>query len=196
MASSPSPASSAAHSRHGAADDDDEQGFHHSHYNDDDNNDIATSSASVPVETLVEHLLAAKRSLSSVALVLRANDLTTHARHLHEESVILSAQTAFLARGIHDQRRLLARLASNMNRTYNAGKREFSHLIKTLDAANGKLEETMQVLQSQTVDPVFRPEGEEPKNLLDFVDETQVGGIVDALKASIAELQVRRHLDG
>ncbi|KKY34854.1 putative kinase activator [Diaporthe ampelina] len=145
--------------------------------------------APVPVEVLVEYLLAAKRALSSMTLVLRANDLTTYARQLHEESVILRAQTTFLNKGITEQRRLLNKVRRSMIRTYDAGKKEFKHIIKTLDVANGKLEATMDMLRKITVDAVFRPDGEEPKNLLDFVDENQVHGMREALKASIAELQ-------
>lgn len=124
-----------------------------------------------------------------MTLVLRANDLTTHARQLHEESVILRAQTTFLNKGITEQRRLLHKVRRSMIRTYDAGKKEFKHIIKTLDVANEKLETTMDMLRNTAVDPVFRPAGEEPKNLLDFVDENQVHGMREALKASIAELQ-------
>ncbi|ROV90656.1 hypothetical protein VMCG_10015 [Cytospora schulzeri] len=187
MATSPNLASSTspANSRHGSSL---QAGGPNDHldYGDDD---AAAAAASVAVETLVEHLLAAKRSLSSMTLVLRANDLSTHARQLHEESVILGAQTAFLKKGINDQTKLLLRVRRSMIRTYDAGKREFKHIIKTLDSANGKLENTIDMLRHTTVDSVFRPSGEEPKNLLDFVDENQVHGMRDALKGSIAELQ-------
>ncbi|KAK7699045.1 hypothetical protein SLS64_011958 [Diaporthe eres] len=179
-----SASSSPANSRHGSslhAAGPDDQLEHHGQ-------DVS-SAASVPVEVLVEYLLAAKRALSSMTLVLRANDLTSHARQLHEESVILRAQTAFLSKGITEQRRLLNRVRRSMIRTYDAGKKEFKHIIKTLDVANGKLEATMDMLRNTTVDAVFRPAGEEPKNLLDFVDENQVHGMREALKASIAELQ-------
>lgn len=145
--------------------------------------------ASIPVETLVEHLLAAKRSLSSMTLVLHANDLSTHARQLHEESVILGAQTAFLRTGINEQVILLKRVRKSMSRTYDSGKREFKHLIRTLDSANGKLEKMMEQLRSTIVEAVFRPEGEEPRNLMDFVDEKSVDVMRNALKESIGELQ-------
>ncbi|KUI59284.1 Autophagy-related protein 17 [Cytospora mali] len=183
MATSPSLASSTspANSRHGSSLQPGDPDGHLDHG--------AAATASVAVETLVEHLLAAKRSLSSMTLVLRANDLSTHARQLYEESAILGAQTAFLKKGINDQTKLLLRVRRNMIRTYDAGKREFKHIIKTLDAANGKLENTIDMLRHTTVDPVFRPSGEEPKNLLDFVDENQVHAMRDALKCSIAELQ-------
>ena len=146
---------------------------------------------SVPVEVLVEHLLAAKRSLSSIALVLRANELATHGRRLHEDAVILSAQTAFLRRSIGEQVRVLMRVRRGMKAAYDGKTREFRHLIKTLDGANGRLEGTMTMLRDTPVEAVFRPAGEGKKSLLDFVDEKAVDRMREALKESIAELQVR-----
>lgn len=145
----------------------------------------------VPVEVLVRHLLAAKQSLSSMALVLRAHDLATHARQMHEESVVLGAQTGSLRQLIDYQVRVLRKVRRGMGRVYDSGRREFKHLIRTLDAANGKLEKTMQMLRDTQVEAVFRPPGEEVKCLMDFVDENSVEAMRDALKASIAELQVK-----
>lgn len=145
----------------------------------------------VPVEVLVKYLLAAKQSLSSMALVLRANDLATHAREMYEESVVLGAQTGFIRQGIDEQIRLLRKVRRGMGRVYDDGRRQFKHLIRTLDGANGKLEQTMDMLRATRVERVFRPPGEEDKCLMDFVDEKSVESMRDALKASIAELQVR-----
>ncbi|KAI1384767.1 autophagy-related protein 17 [Hypoxylon trugodes] len=179
MASTASPASSASISQST------------SHYG------APISVESVPVENLVQHLLDAKRSLSSVGLVVRANDLVTLARRSHEESVILTAQSRFLRQGINDQVRLLHRLRRSMNRTYDDGKREFKQIIKALDAANSRLQDTMNTLRSQIVDSAFRPTGESKKNLLDFVDESQVDGIRDALKENIQALQnTQKSFDG
>lgn len=183
MATVLSPASSPGNSRYGSALDHGENDDHPEHDHD-------AIPGSLPVETLVEHLLAAKRSLSSMTLVLRANELSTHARQLHEEAVILGAQSAFLKKGIRDQARLLMRVRRNLIRTYDAGKKEFKKIPRTLDDANGRLESTIDMLRNTTVDPAFRPEGEKPKNLLDFVDETEVDRLRNALKASIGELQV------
>ncbi|KAI0526410.1 kinase activator [Xylaria bambusicola] len=144
---------------------------------------------SVPVESLVQHLLDAKRSLSSMGLVLRANELVHVARHAHEESVILKAQTQFLRRGISEQMRLLLRIRKDLMRTYDDGKREFKHIIKTLDATNSRLEDTMNVLRDRGVDSAFRPAGEEKRSLLDFVDEAQVDRMREALKENIQALQ-------
>ncbi|KAH7041210.1 kinase activator [Microdochium trichocladiopsis] len=144
---------------------------------------------SIPVETLVQYLLDAKRSLSSIGLVLRANELVHNARVAHEESVILAAQSSFLRRGISDQVRILLRIRKSMMRTYDTGKREFKLVIKSLDASNSRLEDTMAVLRKRIVDKAFRPPGEEPRDLLDFVDEAQVDAMRDALKENIAALQ-------
>ncbi|KAI1213763.1 autophagy-related protein 17 [Annulohypoxylon truncatum] len=159
---------------------------------------VDTSSIqSVPVETLVQYLLDAKRSLSSMGLVWRANELVHSARQAHEESVILAAQSQFLYHGINEQVRLLQRLRRGMNRTYDNGKREFKQTIKTLDAANGRLVDTMKVLRDRVVDSTFRPRGEEKKNLLDFVDESQVDAMRDALKENIQALQnIQKSFDG
>ncbi|KAK3331679.1 autophagy-related protein 17 [Cercophora scortea] len=143
----------------------------------------------VPVETLVKHLLVAKQSLSSMALVLRANDLATHARQMHEESVILTAQTGFLRHGVNEQVRILRQVRRGMSRAYDGGRREFKHLIRTLDGANARLEQTIGMLRSTVVESVFRPPGEEQKSLLDFVDENSVETLRNALKDSLEELQ-------
>ncbi|KAL2019039.1 hypothetical protein VTK56DRAFT_10143 [Thermocarpiscus australiensis] len=143
----------------------------------------------VPVEVLVKHLLAAKQSLSSMALVVRANDLATHARQMHEESVILSAQTGFLRQGIDEQVRILRQVRRRMGRAGDSGRRAFKQLIRTLDGANDQLEQTIRMLRATPVDPVFRPPGEEEKCLMDFVDEKSVDTLRNALKESVAELQ-------
>lgn len=123
-------------------------------------------------------------------LVLRANDLVHLARQAHEESVILTAQSRFLRRGISDQVRLLLRLRRNLDRTHDISKREFDRIIKNLDTTDGRLEATMNVLRGRIVESAFRPDGEEKKNLLDFVDEGQVNSLRDTLKENLGTLQV------
>ncbi|KAI1469278.1 autophagy-related protein 17 [Daldinia caldariorum] len=158
---------------------------------------VPGSIGSVSVETLVRHLLDAKRSLNSMALVLRANELVHLAKEAHEESVVLAAQSGFIRQGINEQIRLLQHLRRSMNRTYDNGNREFKQIIKTLDAAHGRLEDTINLLRDRTVDSTFRPAGEGKKNLLDFIDEARVEGINDALKENIQSLQtIQKSFDG
>ncbi|KAI0122502.1 autophagy-related protein 17 [Daldinia grandis] len=159
--------------------------------------DISGPVGSIPVETLVQHLLDAKRSLNSMGLVVRADGLVHLAKEAHEESVVLAAQSGFIRQGINEQIRLLQHLRRSINRTYDNGKREFKQVIKTLDAAHGRLEDTMKILRDRVVDSSFRPPGEGKKNLLDFIDESQVERISDALKENIQSLQnIQKSFDG
>lgn len=157
-----------------------------------DSSDLNADDDNVPVEVLVKHLLAAKQSLSSMTLVLRANDLATSARQMHQESVILSAQTAFLRHGILEEVRILQQVRRGMARAYDNGTREFKKIIRDLDTADGRLEKMMDFLRKTTVENVFRQPGEEPKCLLDFVDPKVVEQVRDSLKENIHELQAAK----
>ncbi|KAF6825548.1 kinase activator [Colletotrichum musicola] len=157
----------------------------------------AAAADSVPVETLVEHLLAAKRSLSTMNLLVRANEIATQARLAHEEAVVLHAEGRFLRRAAADQLAVLAKVRRGLKRTYDAGKRDFKNLVKTMDATNETLQDTMAMLRNTTVEPGFRPAGEERRNLMDFVDERSVHVMVEALKKSLGELQsIQTSFDG
>jgi autophagy-related protein 17 len=63
-------------------------------------------------------------------------------------------------------------------------------VLKTLDAANARLESTMDMLRSTMVEAALRPSSEEPRSLLDFVDEEGVETMRVALKDSIRESRV------
>lgn len=152
--------------------------------------DAAAAVASIPVDTLVNHLLAAKRSLSSMNLVLRGHELATHARASHEGASVLAAQAGFLRSAVLDQAAILVRLRRTLQGTYDWGKRDFKTLVRAMDEADGALEGTMEMLRATVVQSVLRPKGEADKTLLDFVDEESVHGMRDAMKKSIEELQV------
>jgi autophagy-related protein 17 len=147
----------------------------------------------IPIEALVQHLLAAKRSLNSISLVWRANELVTSARTSLEQSLILSSRTTFLRRGITDQVKLLRRVRSGVGHVYKEGLREFEDVIRSLDEADIRLQQTMDVLRETMVERKFRPEGEEERSLLDFVDEQGVEGIRRGLREGIDQSQVGTH---
>lgn len=149
-------------------------------------------SVSIPIDTLVNHLLVAKRSLSSMNLVLRANELATAARKSHEDVTILAAQAGFLRSSILDQAAILVRVRKSLQSTYDWGKKDFKTLVKSMDMVDAALTGTMEMLRGTGVQSVLRPKGEERRNLLDFVDESSVHGMRDAMKKSIEELQVGR----
>lgn len=79
----------------------------------------------IPLETLVSHLLASKRSLSSINTVWRANEIVTSARAALEESVVLSARTGFLRSGISEQVKILRKVRGGVENIYKEGQRDF-----------------------------------------------------------------------
>lgn len=149
-----------------------------------------TQNPDIPLESLVQHLLASKRSLSSINTVWRANEIVTAARTALEESIILDSRTSFLRRGISQQAKILRRVRNGIDHVYKEGQRDFQDVIRSLDAADIRLQKTMDVLRSTIVDTSFRPPNEEPRSLLDFVDEAGVETMRTALKESIDQSQV------
>ncbi|RAH48620.1 autophagy-related protein 17 [Aspergillus brunneoviolaceus CBS 621.78] len=142
--------------------------------------------SSIPqLDTLISHLVAAKRSLSSINHVWRANEIVTAARSALEESVIVSARTGFLRRGLNNQLRLLYSVRSEVEEISLRGRSEFASVLKDLDAADARLRKTLGLLRETIVHSSFRPNGEDQKSLHDFVDERGVDELHAALKASI-----------
>lgn len=137
------------------------------------------------LDTLISHLVAAKRSLSSISHVWRANEIVTAARSALEESVVVSARTGFLRRGLNNQLRLLYSVRTEVEEISLRGQTEFSGMVKSLDAADIRLKKTLDLLRETIVHASFRPEGEEPKSLRDFVDERGVEDLHTSLKDSI-----------
>jgi autophagy-related protein 17 len=137
------------------------------------------------LDTLISHLVAAKRSLSSINHVWRANEIVTAARAALEECVVVSARTGFLRRGLNNQLRLLYSVRTEVEEISLRGRSEFATVLKDLDDADTRLRRTLELLRETIVHPAFRPEGEDPKSLHDFVDERGVEELHAALKSSI-----------
>lgn len=138
-----------------------------------------------PLETLVSYLLASKRSLSSIDHVWRANEIVTSARTAVEDSVVLRARTGFIQRGIGDQLRILRTVQGGVISVARQGQAKFKAVLKDLDDAEARLRQTLKQLRLTVVEASFRPAEEEPKSLLDFVDEQGVQGVMASLKDSI-----------
>ncbi|KLJ11544.1 autophagy-like protein 17 [Blastomyces silverae] len=157
------------------------------HLGADQMDDMEASISSQPpdLETLVSHLVAAKRSLSSIHHVWRANEIVTTARAILEESVIISSRTSFLRRGLDEQLKLLYGVRTEVERVAHQGRSEFAAALKEMDTVGERLTETLDMLRDTTVEAAFRPAGEEPKSLYDFVDDRGVEDLQSLLKASI-----------
>jgi autophagy-related protein 17 len=139
----------------------------------------------VPLDTLVSHLLASKRSLSSVTHVYRANELVTSTRKSLETTIITSARTEFLRSGIDSQVRILDRVRKNTEGVANESAAEFAAVIQTLDVADERLRKTLDLLRGTMVEATLRPPEEEKKSLMDFVDETGMAGLMENIEGSI-----------
>ncbi|GLI80367.1 autophagy- protein 17 [Penicillium ochrochloron] len=144
------------------------------------------------LDTLISHLVAAKRSLSSINHVWRANEIVTAARSALEESVIVSSRTGFLRRGLNNQLRLLYDVRSEVEHISHRGRQDFSDALKSLDAADARLRTTLDLLRNTIVHASFRPKDEEPKSLHDFVDERGVEELNAAMKSSIDRTNTAR----
>lgn len=114
------------------------------------------------LDTLISHLVAAKRSLSSINHVARANEIVTSARSALEESVVVSARTGFLRRGLNNQLRLLYNVRTEVEEISLRGRTEFASVLKSLDAADVRLRKTLDLLRETIVHASFRPEGKNP----------------------------------
>ncbi|MCJ1297391.1 autophagy protein 17 [Hypocenomyce scalaris] len=142
------------------------------------------------LESLVSHLLASKRALSSINHVWRANELVTSTRACLETAVITSARTSFLRRGISSQLDLLYSVQSCNEEINKGAADEFKDAIKGLDEAEARLRGTLDLLRGIMVgwlrgEEAEGSEGEERRCLLDFVDETGVEGVMGAIKELI-----------
>lgn len=109
--------------------------------------------------------------------------------------MVVSARTGFLRRGQKNQIRLLYNVRAEVENISHRGRAEFASVLKELDAADERLKQTLDKLRETVVHPAFRPEGEEPKTLHDFVDErgveeleTMLKGAIDRTKAAQAQL--------
>lgn len=144
------------------------------------------------LDTLISHLVAAKRSLSSINHVWRANEIVTAARLALEESVVVSSRTSFLRRGLNNQLRLLYDVRSEVEQISHRGREDFADALKSLDAADARLRTTLDLLRNTIVHASFRPKDEEPKSLHDFVDERGVEELHTTMKSSIDRTNAAR----
>ena len=137
------------------------------------------------LEVLVAHLLAAKRSLSCVEQVYRANDLVIQTRQALEDQTKLIARTVFLHNGSVAQVQLLGHVLSHVRNIAQEGESDLQSVLQVLDLSESRLRQTLQQLRATVVEPSLRPVDEPSKSLVDFVDESGVEGLLGAIKESI-----------
>lgn len=141
------------------------------------------SPAPSSLDTLVSHLVASKRSLSSIEHVWRANEIVTSTRIQLEASVIIAARTSFLRDGIITQLQTLEAVHAHSRAVESEGAEEYGQVLNTLHEADQRLRGTLESLRTTMVEHSLRPNSDTRKTLLDFVDE----GGVDKLLVAIDE---------
>ena len=143
------------------------------------------TSSSPTLDSLVSHLVAAKRSLSCVEHVSRANYLVTETRRALEHHTILTARALFIKNGTKSQLNILSHIGDHNKDVAQEAASEFDGVIRKVDTAESKLRMTLDQLRVTTVEPRLRPAEEAPRSLADFVDETGVETLLSAVKESV-----------
>ena len=142
-------------------------------------------SAGPSLEALVDYLLAAKRSLAAVSHVNRTNDIVKQTRDVVEADAILTGKISFLQNAAISQINLLRTVQNQARETVQKENMDFQALISRVDRVDSRLQKTLSRLRSTIVDAKLRPEGESSRTLIDFVEETNVKGLTEAIKESI-----------
>lgn len=157
------------------------------------------------LEHLVDHFVAAKRSLSSTTHVYRANEIVHGARGLVEQSAVLRAKNTHLRSGVAEQIHLLDSVHGGLDSVGREAEVDFKAVIARLDLANDRLQTTLSSLrttivktdlsnsQSATSDDrtasvtVLEEQEEQSgrKTLHDFIDESTHLALLDSLRATI-----------
>lgn len=161
------------------------------------------------LESLIAHLLASKKSLSSIHHVQGATTILSKARADLESTTILAARTTFLQRSLASQSKILRGVQFELEDVVHSSQAEFSSMLKELDDAGKKLEQTVHSLKGTKVEPGFRETDlktsvsskndlptETKETLYDFVDVAPVDRLKDNIKTSIDEVQqAKREMD-
>ena len=77
---------------------------------------------------------------------------------------------------------VLQQVHQNTSTTARQVKSEFESVVRDLDEADARLRATLDQLRGTFVEAKLRPEGEERRNLLDFVDEGGMEGVFGAVR--------------
>ena len=157
----------------------------------------------IPVESLISHLVAAKRSLSSIHLVHRATTILSEARSSVESTAALLARTTYLRRSLLSQLKILRSIQFELEGAANAIQLGFQNVVKELDTAERKLASTIELLQQTKIEEAFRSTiGQPPERLdappgkdtlHDFVEEKPVQNLKIAMKDIIDTVQDDKH---
>ncbi|EXJ82724.1 hypothetical protein A1O3_06539 [Capronia epimyces CBS 606.96] len=150
------------------------------------------------VDTLVSYLVASKRSLGSIHLVHRATTILSEARASVESSTALLAKTTYLRRSLTSQLKLLRTIQFELETAAQGVQQEFQAVVKELDETGARLLESIDLLRETKVEEAFKSSAESEdvagkETLHDFVDDTGVENIRQAMEVAIDNVQSSQH---
>lgn len=159
-------------------------------------------SGGISIETLISYLVAAKRSLSCIHNVHRANSIIAEARATVESTAALIARTTYLRRSLLSQLKTLRSIQFELEGSAQTIKLEFDGIIKDLDAAEGRLAQTIDFLRQTQIEDAFKrtPDSKEgdaltdgKTSLHDFVEEQPVEDLRSNMRDVIDRVQDDQH---
>lgn len=151
----------------------------------------------IPIDTLITHLVASKRSLSSISLVQNATSILSEARSALESTTVLAARTTYLRRSLASQAKILKGVQYELEASIHTVGQDFRGVLKQLDRTDKKLHTSIATLQVTQIEDGFKtrniagsdPDTATPGNgketLHDFVDDQPVEALKEDLKAAI-----------
>ena len=84
------------------------------------------------------------------------------------------------------QVKILTQVHANTEKARRKGAEEFLAVTQSIDEADHRLKKTLDQLKKTMVEAGLRPPEEEPKSLMDFVDESGVDGLLSTLEESVS----------
>ena len=138
------------------------------------------------LDSLVGHLLAAKRALACVEHVSQANSLVTSTRAALEIHTAQNARMQFLQSGCSAQIRILHKVQSYTLDLVRESRSDHAAVARRLQVADEQLNRTLDQLRTTIVESSLRPDDEQPKSLADFIDETNVQGLRDTINDTLS----------
>ena len=161
----------------------------------------------ISIETLISHLVASKRSLSSINNVHRATTILSEARTSVESTAALLARTTYLRKSLVSQLKILRSIQFELEGAAHAIQLEFQNTIKELDRAERKLARTVDFLRQTRIEDAFKAtpstqieqasQATPPKDSLhDFIDDQPVESLRTAMKTVIDAVQSDQHAMG
>ncbi|KAJ8609093.1 hypothetical protein MRB53_039292 [Persea americana] len=140
------------------------------------------------LDRILSYFLAARKSLSAVEHLHRANEIVATARTSVETVVALRAKVKFLTDNAARELASLRSLRKDSEAIDTDGQQEFHNVLRKLDSADARVQRSVRQLKATIVEQSFNPAETTTKNLHDFVDEHGVEGISVAIRACIDQV--------